>query len=164
MIIEYINLSIADISPRKLAQTTNDTLRKKENLENTSSRSYFDRFPHTGQVTSGTGWKGYSRFNSLYAACPWHNLRKARADSGRAYQSRFRRASNRRRMEEIRAVVRTILSTYLSRASFGQRDRERDFVLIRVIVLGIRWDPTIYRGKSRDVNIPVAVEGRNTES
>lgn len=120
VIIKYTNLPIIVI-PRKLAQIH----QKRKRILKTDSQSYFGRFDDFHIPDRQQAQPGEKVTADLIHFTPRHNLRKARADSGRAYQSHFRRASNRRRMEEIRAVVRTILSTYLSRGSFGQRERER---------------------------------------
>lgn len=121
VIIKYTNLPIIVI-PRKLAQIH----QKRKRILKTDSQSYFGRFDDFHIPDRQQAQPGEKVTADLIHFTPRHNLRKARADSGRAYQSHFRRASNRRRMEEIRAVVRTILSTYLSRGSFGQRERERE--------------------------------------
>lgn len=163
VIIKYTNLPIIVI-PRKLAQIH----QKRKRILKTDSQSYFGRFddfhiPDRQQAQPG----------EKVTADLIHSTPLVRGIiCGRFEQTageRIKAISAARPTEDVWRRYVPLFAQYYppiyhEARSDREREGERDFVLIRVIVLAIRWDTTIYRGKSRDVNIPVAAEGRNTES
>lgn len=163
VIIKYTNLPIIVIPRYKLAQIH----QKRKSILKTDSQSYFGRFddfhiPDRQQAQPGEKVTAdLIHFTPLVRGIICGRLEQTAGERIKAISAARPTEDVWRRYVPLFAQYYPLFITRLVRT---HRERERDFVLIRAIVLAIRWDTTIYRGKSRDVNIPVAAEGRNTES